>query len=839
MVGRNGFPHSFLEPIVSGYSGGGRAGFSPASPARKSSLRRASAPLSPSPGLTIPNVDDTVARWTGRVKGSMPSFDLSPSQRGKAIRSTSYTCPRSTNCPLRCYGLAFGGLLKRFLTPVFFSLLLISMVHSIFGVELVLVSSNGRPLAGAHVTVVGLPGSWIADGQGLVDLDPTPDLPVVLIVARADGVALKPMTLVEWAEEPPQTLVIGAIGGTVEVVSAVISDLELPPAAVATILGREELDQRVPTSLSDVMATVPGAGRGGEGRSVVPSLRGLPKHRTLILLDDGRVVTERRAGASATFLDPDTLGEIEVIRGPGSVAYGSDAFGGIIRARSRMPSPYPDGIGVRYALEGAQGMPGWGAAADVEMPLAGGGFLLGAHVRDYSDYSSPEGEVFDTRWETWGIRAGWQRVIGRGVLRMSWRSDRARDVGKPSPESKTKRRFYPLEDSDRLNLAFEQPLSGDWKRLSVSVAWDRYQLVLNKDDLDPGSQPTERAQSDTRANDMEMRLEVERSLGSSRLVLGANITSRYGLESLNTGFEAGPDGQLQEIFSEKAIKDAENQDYGLFAALHGSLGPVRLSGGLRLDLVRTSNSGGYFGDHSTSDEAVSGYVGAGIELVDNLELTLQLARGFRDPLLSDRYYRGETGRGFITGNPGLDPETANQFDLALRYRSGTWNVGGSAYLYRIRDMVERYKIDDDYFFRNRGEGEIRGIELEAARSLSDSLSLHLGAWWLDGEVRDDGSPVDDIPAPGVSLVLRDSKPEGLRWMIRGAAFARHDDPGPSEQIIPGYAVLDGAIGWAFSEKIQLQLLGRNLFDRTYLGSADEDAVLAPGRSFTLTLRGRL
>lgn len=731
------------------------------------------------------------------------------------------------------------GRLKKYWVPVIFLLFLISMVGTTDAAELVLVGSDGKPLAGAHVTVVGLPGSWIADGQGLLELDPAPEAPFVLIVARSDGVALKPLTVIEWVEEEPLTLVVEAVGGTVEVVSAVISDLELPPAAVATILGREELDERVPTSLSDVLATVPGAGRGGEGRSVVPSLRGLPKHRTLILLDDGRVVTERRAGASATFLDPDTLGEIEVIRGPGSVAYGSDAFGGIIRARSRMPSPFPDRVGVRYALEGAEGAPGWGAAADVEGPLAGGGFLLGAHVRDYSDYSSPEGEVFDTRWETWGVRAGWQRVIGRGVFRLSWRSDRARDVGKPNPRSKTKRRFYPLEDSDRLNLAFEQPLSGEWKRFSAAVAWDRYRLVLDKDDLDAGLQPIERTQSDTRANDLEMRLEVERSLGLARLVLGTNITSRYGLEALNTGYEAGSDGELQEVSEERAIKDAENQDYGLFVALHRVFGPVRLSGGLRLDLVRTSNSGGYFGDRSTSDEAVSGYVGGGVNLAPNLELTLQVAHGFRDPLLSDRYYRGETGRGFITGNPELDPETADQFDLALRYRSNTWNVGGAAYLYRIKDMVERYKEGGDFFFRNRGEGEIRGLELEAARSLSDTVSLHFGAWWLAGEVRDDGSPVDDIPAPGLSLVLRDSRSEGLRWMVRGAAFTRRDDPGPSEQVVPGYAVLDGAIGWAFSEKLQLQLLGRNLFDRTCLGSADEDSVLAPGRSFTLTLRGRL
>ena len=47
--------------------------------------------------------------------------------------------------------------------------------------------------------------------------------------------------------------------------------------------------------------------------------------------------------------------------------------------------------------------------------------------------------------------------------------------------------------------------------------------------------------------------------------------------------------------------------------------------------------------------------------------TAQVARGFRDPTLSDRYFRGPTGRGFITGNPDLEPETSLQCDGALRY----------------------------------------------------------------------------------------------------------------------------------------------------------------------------
>jgi outer membrane receptor protein involved in Fe transport len=52
-------------------------------------------------------------------------------------------------------------------------------------------------------------------------------------------------------------------------------------------------------------------------------------------------------------------------------------------------------------------------------------------------------------------------------------------------------------------------------------------------------------------------------------------------------------------------------------------------------------------------------------------------------------------------------------------------------------------------------------------------------------------------------------------------------------------VVDAGFGWRLSRALELSLVGRNLLDRAYLGSADEDAVLAPGRSLRLTLRGRL
>jgi outer membrane receptor protein involved in Fe transport len=91
----------------------------------------------------------------------------------------------------------------------------------------------------------------------------------------------------------------------------------------------------------------------------------------------------------------------------------------------------------------------------------------------------------------------------------------------------------------------------------------------------------------------------------------------------------------------------------------------------------------------------------------------------------------------------------------------------------------------------------------------------------------------------VFVVLRGEPNHRWWWMVRAAAYARDNRPGPTEQEVPGYEVLDAGVTWTLSHAVQLQLLGRNLLDGAYLVSADEDAVLAPGRSVQLSLRGAL
>jgi iron complex outermembrane receptor protein len=705
-----------------------------------------------------------------------------------------------------------------------------------WGLELRIVTPEGEPMAGARVKLVGGSGTLVADGDGRCAVTPDPEPPFVLFVARSDGVALKPVTVTSVPDAGPLEVVVEPSGETVTVVSGAVPDLEVPPAAAVTVLGGADLRQRNPTRLAESLENVPGASGSGVGHAMVPGLRGLPKHRTLIVLDDGRVSSERRAGPSATFLDPATVDEVEVIRGPGSVAYGSDAFGGVIRARSRISMP-GDPLSVGYGVLLGSNADERAANAEVSKGLRGGGLLLGAHYRNFDDYRSPHGVVPVSGATGYGIRLALQQAVGEGMLRVGWRSDLERDVGKPTPDSDEVRRIYPEENSHRFNIGFERPGPGSWTRLEATLAWDDYGLVLDVDRLAAGDTARTLKRSDVTANDYELRFEAERPLGLTRLVLGTNVYGRYDLHSVNSTVDFGDDGDPTDTTTEVAIERARRDDLGIFAGLERDVGRWGLAAGLRFDSVMASNRGGYFGDVDSTNTGVSGFFSVSFRINDRLGLTGQAARGFRDALLSDRFYRGITGRGFITGNPDLRPETSAQYDVAVRYQAGRFNLAAYGYLYRIADLIERYSVDGDFYFRNRALAEIRGLEVEGELRWAHGLSLLGGAQYLRGEVRDDGTPTDDIPPPGIFVVLRGEPNHRWWWMVRAAAYARDDRPGPTEQEVPGYEVLDAGVTWTLSRAVQLQLLGRNLLDSAHLVSADEDAVLAPGRAIQLSLRG--
>ena len=190
------------------------------------------------------------------------------------------------------------------------------------------VDVNGDAIAGAEVAVLGRAGSARTDPNGGFVWTPDPPTPFEVLVILPNGTYMAPVLV---AEIPPEGIVTVRVepllAESVMVTSGAAPNIDAPPGSATTSVPQEDIAVRHPVTLTDVIAVIPGASSLSDLHASVPSLRGLARGRTLLLIDGARVTTERRAGPSATFLDPFFLDGVEVARGPGSVGYGSDAFG--------------------------------------------------------------------------------------------------------------------------------------------------------------------------------------------------------------------------------------------------------------------------------------------------------------------------------------------------------------------------------------------------------------------------------------------------------------------------------------------------------------------------------
>ena len=700
-----------------------------------------------------------------------------------------------------------------------------------------LLPDGESPAAGWEVSVIGLPVSVTTDASGLFRIIPDPPVPFRVVASGPDGTVSAPMEVSELSSAVLELVMPPAFADSVTVVSGVAPGIEAPPAAANVVLGEEYLEQRRPARLFEALEGVAGTSRTDETSSGVPVIRGLARGRTVVLLDGARVTAERRAGASATFLDPFTLAAVEVARGPGSVAYGSDAFGGVINARSRYPAP-GDGLAIRFQADGAFGAHDEQAvAAEVAGDVLGGALLGVFHTRRADEAEAGGGDPIPLSfYEDRGGALRYTAATPVGRLRLGFAAVDAEDVGKPASDSDTTRTIYPLERSRRFNLALDaRPLPG-WETLDLAAFFGGYRLVLDRDRLATPTSTRLFERSDVDADDASLRAVAGRAAGGGRLQIGAEVVSRFGLEAIAEQRTFDAAGEPVAVTSTAAIEDATRTNSALFATFDRSLGArALLSAGLRGDHVEAENQGGFFGDRSTTHEALSGHLAVTVNPVEDLTATVQVARGFRDPTLSDRYFRGPSGRGFVIGNPDLEPEKSLQYDASVRWALGSGTVALYGYHYDIENLIERFRPDRDFFFRNRGEAQIQGVELEVQKPLLAGFGLEIGAAWARGEA-EDGSPLDDIAPPNGALTLRWGGERGFAYG-RVASFLEDDRPGPTEVPRPGYTTVDAGAGWHLTSRLELRAVGRNLTDRRYRDGGDEVASLARGRTVTLGIVG--
>jgi outer membrane receptor protein involved in Fe transport len=713
--------------------------------------------------------------------------------------------------------------------------LVLLQVAAAFAFEGRIVTGSGEPVAGAEVTILGHTGSARTAADGRFTWTPDPQTPFEILVIAPGGVYMKPV-LVASLDSPVVEIIVFPLLTEVVTVSGSAGSIDTSPGAGTATLTATEIQTRTPANLVQALENVPGVNQVSEGQAAVPAVRGLARGRTLILIDGARVSSERRVGPSASYLDPDVIEGIEVARGPGSVAYGSDAFGGVISVRTRTVAPASPLAARASGTIGAR-IPERRGGVEVSKGFKRGGVLVAAHMRDVDDYDGPDGEVFNSGYEDRGFLGRVTHQLGQGLLTAGIQSDFGRNIERPRNNSRTVRFYYPTEDSHRFTANYEVRDLAGFSRLLFTGFAGTYVQVADQDRFPTATTPRSIERADVSAKDFHVRGSAERAIGAARLEFGVDVNGRYGLRALDIVENFNLAGAMIESRENVSVDSARRADTGVYASIDAApTSRLSVAGGVRGDYVTTVNRGGFFGDRSTSTGAGSGFLAVTAGTWAGLSATVQLARGFRDPVLSDRYFRGPSGRGFITGNPALDPETSLQIDGSLRYTAPRVRAAVYAYQYRIDDLIERYATTaDDFFFRNRGRARLRGLEAELQGSLGRGLSIESAFQVARGRALDDNQFLDDITPETISVQVRkDFALRGAFAQARVAVFTEDTRPGPTERVAPGYTLLDAGGGITVVRGLDLRLSLRNLLNDNYLASQDVRAVAAPGRSGALT-----
>ena len=697
------------------------------------------------------------------------------------------------------------------------------------------VDQNGQPIARATVSILGRTGEAITDHEGRFEWQPDPPPPFEIFVIDGNGNYAKPVIIT--ALDPQGELLVTVIPLVSEsvTVSGSAPSIESTPGSGTTSLSGRDLAVRQPANLMQALENVAGVNQVSEGQAAVPAIRGLARGRTLILIDGARVSSERRVGPSATYLDPSLIEGVDVARGPGSVAYGSDAFGGVISVRTRRVVPGTP-WGFQFSGTAGAGVPDRRVSVEVSKGLRAGGVIFAAHTRSAEDWDSPQGKVFNSGFSDHGFLFRAEQKVGVGMLSAGWQSDFGRDIERPRNNSRTVRFFYPTEDSHRFTIGYEAAGVAGLNRLGFTGFVGNYAQTTDQDRFATATTGRTVERADVSANDFHVRGFGEKLLGKSRFEAGIDVNGRFGLNAVDDLITYNLAGVMVSTRPNVSVDSASRTDTGVYASIETALSPILIvSGGIRGDYVTTRNSGGFFGDRSTGNGAGSGYAAATLGSFRGVSFTAQIARGFRDPVISDRYFRGPTGRGFITGNPDLNPETSLQADFGVRYVAPGLRLAAFYYHYEINGLIERYSTPTDFFFfRNRGTARVRGVEVEAQLTLPAALTLDIATQVAEGRAVDDNAYLDDISPVNLTAVLRRQFGARAFGQVRASYFSDDDHFGPTERAVNGYTMLDAAAGYRIAKPLELRLQGRNLLDEKHFASQDVRSVLAPGRSVSLT-----
>jgi len=585
-------------------------------------------------------------------------------------------------------------------------------------------------------------------------------------------------------------------------------DIAEAPASISVIT-REDITERYYSDVTDVLRDIPGVtvtgGGSGDGGTDI-SMRGLPASYTLTLVDGKRQSSrESRPNGSAGFeqdwLPPmGAVERIEVVRGPMSTLYGSDAIGGVVNVITRkVPETWNGNVTIDTVYQENRD------SGDIRQTnlYVGGPLvknLVGLQI--YGRTYEREEDQFLNGYEEKDLASLTGRLAitpnkNHEILIEAGATDQRRraQMGVSAPTEGC-RGGCTDSDSEHDRQHYSLSHQGRWS-IGTSNAY------IQRDSIKNLGRNIEIINTVGEAS-------LVSSLGSHILTVGAN----YENQELN-------DYTSNQISERTRI---ENSQFAVFVEDEWFLSePVSITLGARMD--DDDNYGNHFSPRIYGNWAIN----------SQWRLKGGVSTGFRSPSLREITPDwGQTSRGGnVYGNPDLEPETSINQELSLTFTpreqvTATLTLFNNDFkdkITRIQCPVEICPGGSNQFGSNPtyrinvDEAVTRGVEGSLDAMLTKTLKWTSSYTYTDSEQKSGeyaGFPLTQLPEHQVSSSLNWRASERLRSWLRLTYRGKESQPtqGPSQSslIAPSYTVLDTGLTYKLSDALSFKVAIYNLGD---------------------------
>jgi vitamin B12 transporter len=544
--------------------------------------------------------------------------------------------------------------------------------------------------------------------------------------------------------------------------------------ADVTLIGPEEIARAGPGGLAALLQRQPGIeifASGSPGSTSGVLMRGANTAQTLVLVDGLRVGSSTSGTTPFEAIPLDQIDHIEILRGPASSLYGSDAIGGVIQIFTRRGADaFSANASVGYgtyrtsALDG--GVSGVGGDGAWRYALQAGhrqsdGFNAIFNPDNFSYNPDRDGYQNNNVSGNLSYRFAPEQEISAQALysRLNAQFD-----GGPGFDDRT------ITTVESYSVASRNRLTSFWKS-EVSVA-ETHDDSDTQSGFGPSSFHTRQRlyswQNDLTLSDGRLIVVAERREERVDSDTAFDVTSR------NTNSVAGV--------------------YQLRAGAHSAQASLR------------------YDDSSQFGARTTGTVAYGYELGANLRATASYGTAFKAPTFNDLYFPG-------FANPALVPETSRNIELALRYSGGGLSAAIVGYRNRVKDLIV-FECDADFNCapQNVADATLEGVTLE--------LGGRMGQVSVKGSV-DLQNPTDN--SNGFLLPRRARRHGSLSALYDTGALrigaevvassARFDDAADTRRM-GGYALLNLTAEYGFGNRWSVWARLDNVFDKHYELAAD-------------------